>query len=43
MRFWDRATHMSKSEWQAACERSLHRLDSVARELAPARGAMKTR
>jgi hypothetical protein len=34
---------MSKSEWQAACERSLHRLDSVSRELAPARGAMKAR
>jgi hypothetical protein len=37
MRFWDKETHMSKSEWQAACQRSLHRLDSVARELAPTR------
>jgi hypothetical protein len=37
MGFWEKATHMSKSEWQAACVRSLHRLDSVARELVPAR------
>jgi hypothetical protein len=37
MGFWEKATHMSKSEWQAACQRSLHRLDSVAHELAPAR------
>jgi hypothetical protein len=37
MRFWEKATHMSKSEWQAACVRSQHRLDSVSRELAPTR------
>jgi len=36
MRFWDKGTHMSKSEWQAACVRSLHRLDEVARELGTA-------
>jgi hypothetical protein len=33
MRFWDRATHMSKVEWRAACQRSQHRLDAAVREL----------
>jgi hypothetical protein len=37
MRFWDRATHMSKTEWRDACVRSLHRLDEVVRDLAPAK------
>jgi hypothetical protein len=32
MAFWDRATHMTKIEWKAACQRTLHRLDDVARE-----------
>jgi hypothetical protein len=35
MGFWDRATHMTKSEWRAACQRTLHRLDDVAKEFAP--------
>jgi hypothetical protein len=34
MHFWDRETHMSKVEWRAACQRSLHRLDDVTKELA---------
>jgi hypothetical protein len=34
MGFWDRATHMTKNEWRAACQRTLHRLDDVAREFA---------
>jgi hypothetical protein len=29
MGFWDRDTHMSKSEWRGACERSAHRLDNL--------------
>jgi hypothetical protein len=29
MKFWDRETHMTKSEWRAACERSQHRLDNL--------------
>jgi hypothetical protein len=29
MGFWDRETHMSKSEWRGACERSAHRLDNL--------------
>ena len=29
MRFWDRGTHMSKSEWRGACQRSAHRLDNL--------------
>jgi hypothetical protein len=29
VRFWDAATHMTKSEWRAACERSQHRLDGI--------------
>lgn len=29
MKFWDRDTHMSKSEWRGACERSAHRLDNL--------------
>ena len=27
--FWDKGTHMTKSEWRLACERSLHRLDNL--------------
>ena len=34
MGFWDRATHMTKTEWKAACQRTLHRLDDVTREFA---------
>jgi hypothetical protein len=34
MAFWDRATHMTKNEWRAACKRTLHRLDDVTREFA---------
>jgi hypothetical protein len=29
MGFWDAATHMSKQEWRAACERIQHRLDNI--------------
>jgi hypothetical protein len=29
VKFWDRGTHMSKSEWRAACARSQHRLDNL--------------
>jgi hypothetical protein len=29
MAFWDRETHMSKSEWRGACQRSAHRLDNL--------------
>jgi hypothetical protein len=27
--FWDPQTHMSKTEWRAACSRSLHRLENL--------------
>src|SRR5262249_23129048 len=27
--FWDQQTHMSKSEWNAACSRSLYRLENL--------------
>ena len=29
MGFWDSATHMSKREWRAACQRVQHRLDNL--------------
>ena len=29
LKFWDRGTHMTKSEWRAACARSQHRLDNL--------------
>jgi hypothetical protein len=29
MEFWDRGTHMSKTEWKASCQRSIKRMDSV--------------
>jgi hypothetical protein len=29
MAYWDRDTHMSKSEWRGACQRSAHRLDNL--------------
>jgi hypothetical protein len=29
MGFWDRGTHMTKSEWRAACQRSIHRLENL--------------
>ena len=32
--FWDRETHMTKSEWRTSCQRTQHRLDDVAREFA---------
>jgi hypothetical protein len=27
--FWDRETHMSKAEWKASCQRSIHRLENL--------------
>jgi len=27
--FWDAQTHMSKTEWKAACARSMHRLENL--------------
>jgi hypothetical protein len=29
MKMWDRDTHMTKTEWRAACQRSLTRLDTL--------------
>ena len=29
IKFWDRGSHMTKSEWRAACARSQHRLDNL--------------
>ena len=29
VKFWDRDTHMTKSEWQTACQRSQQRLDNL--------------
>jgi len=29
LEFWDKATHMTKAEWKAACERSVHRLETI--------------
>jgi len=29
LEFWDSATHMTKAEWKAACERSVHRLETI--------------
>ena len=29
MGYWDRGTHMTKSEWRGACERSARRLDNL--------------
>jgi hypothetical protein len=29
LEFWDRATHMTKAEWKASCERSVNRLETV--------------
>jgi hypothetical protein len=29
VKFWDRESHMMKSEWRAACQRSLTRLDNL--------------
>src|SRR5262245_23326998 len=29
LEFWDCATHMTKAEWKAACERSVHRLETI--------------
>jgi hypothetical protein len=29
MGFWEQATHMSKSEWRASCDRSQHRLEAL--------------
>ena len=29
MAYWDRDTHMSKSEWRGACQRSAQRLDNL--------------
>jgi hypothetical protein len=30
MEFWDSATHMTKAEWKAACQRSTYRLQGIA-------------
>jgi hypothetical protein len=30
MEFWDSATHMTKPEWKAACQRSTYRLQGIA-------------
>jgi hypothetical protein len=27
--FWDRETHMTKGEWKASCQRSIHRLENL--------------
>jgi hypothetical protein len=36
--FWDRETHMSKAEWKASCQRSIHRLENLPSfDLLPAR------
>ena len=29
MGFWDSGTHMTKTEWRAACTRTLNRIDLV--------------
>jgi hypothetical protein len=29
MEFWDSGTHMTKAEWKASCERSVHRLETI--------------
>ena len=29
MAYWDRDTHMTKSEWRTACQRSQQRLDNL--------------
>ena len=29
VKFWDRESHMTKSEWRAACQRSLTRLENL--------------
>jgi hypothetical protein len=29
VKFWDRESHMTKSEWRAACQRSQRRLDNL--------------
>jgi hypothetical protein len=31
MGFWDRATHMTKAEWQAACLRTMDEFPDVMR------------
>jgi hypothetical protein len=31
MGFWDKGTHMSKTEWRSACKRSLQEVPSVLR------------
>jgi hypothetical protein len=31
MGFWDKGTHMTKTEWRAACTRTLNRLDLISR------------
>lgn len=30
LEFWDSATHMTRAEWRAACQRSAHRLQGIA-------------
>jgi hypothetical protein len=29
MGFWDKATHMSKQQWRAACQRTLNRIENL--------------
>jgi hypothetical protein len=43
MGYWDRATHMTKKEWRVSCQRTLHRLDDVAKEFAQMPSATKPR
>jgi hypothetical protein len=35
MEFWDAATHMTKAEWKAACQRSTYRLQGVSGQKKP--------
>jgi hypothetical protein len=39
MGFWDRGTHMTKTEWRTACTRTLNRIDLAAPGLGAPRPA----
>jgi hypothetical protein len=43
MKIWDRGTHMTKTEWRAACQRSLTRLDTLEIDNAGAAPAKKSK
>jgi hypothetical protein len=43
MKMWDRDTHMTKTEWRAACQRSLTRLDTLEIDNAGAAPAKKSK